>query len=129
MAEFGTHLTGRLNGINNFGQVCTCFRGVEGGEEVILDFSRVAYASASWLSAVMLPLHRRAAEPEHDFYPLVAKFPSDSVDDLKLVAEQARLPFLLIAAADRIPVVAQLAGVLDPAPTGNVAGCRGVSRR
>lgn len=111
MIELGTHLSGRPKGIKDFAKICETLAPVRAGELVVLDFREVEYVSASWISAMLLPLARRGAEPDNDFFLIIASFPKDSVDDLQLVAEQARLPFLLVSSVSAKR--AKLIGVLD----------------
>jgi hypothetical protein len=109
MYEYGSHLSTRPKGIRDFGKVCERLAKVRPGEVVLLDFDKVGYVSASWITAMMVPLSRRAAEEVNDFFLLLRNFPADSLDDLKLVADQNRVPFLLLAGKTK----ARLIGTLD----------------
>jgi len=109
MSDYGAHLTTRPKGIQDFGKVCERLAKVRPGEVVTLDFDNVEYVSASWITAMMVPLARRAAEGLNDFFLLVRSFPVDSLDDLRLVADQNRVPFLLVTGRSRT----RLIGTLD----------------
>lgn len=109
MFEYGSHLTTRPKGIRDYGKVCERLAKVRPGEVVLLDFNDVAYVSASWITAMMVPLSRRAAEGVNDFFLLVKNFPEDSLDDLKLVADQNRVPFLMTVGKSKT----RLVGTLD----------------
>lgn len=110
--QFGKHLSGRLNGKKHFGQAAELLSPVKPGEIVILDFKKVEYVSGSWINAMLVPLVRRGAEETNDFFVVLANFPPDSVDDLQLVAEQWRVPFLLLRSNTSL-AEAELVGMLD----------------
>ena len=94
------------------------------GEVVVLDFTGVEYVSASWINAMLVPLSRRAAEVGNDFYLVLAGFPTNSIDDLQLVADQNHLPFLLSGAA-ALPVLhARLVGTLDAGQRATLAAAQ-----
>jgi hypothetical protein len=109
MFEYGTHLSTRPKGIRDYGKVCERLAKVRPGEVVLLDFDNIEYVSASWIAAMMVPLARRAAEEVNDFFLLVRHFPAESLDDLKLVADQNRVPFLLVTGKSKT----RLIGTLD----------------
>jgi hypothetical protein len=114
MAQLGTRLSGRPKGIKDYAKVCEHLVSVRPDALVVLDFEGVEYVSASWISAMLVSLHRRAAEASNDFYLLIANFPEESVDDLQLVADQARVPFLRINTKKGNKSKASLVGTLDP---------------
>lgn len=109
---FGKQLSGRLNGKKHFGKAAELLSGVRPGESVVLDFKDVAYVTGSWINAMLVPLIRRGAEDSNDFFILLANFPRNSIDDLQLVAEQSRVPFLVVASSKSV-ARAELVGVLD----------------
>jgi len=111
--HFGKQLSGRLNGKKHFGRAAELLSGVQAGESVLLDFKHIEYVTGSWINAMLVPLLKRSAEEGNDFFVLLANFPRNSIDDLFLVAEQTRIPFLLTdntKMTDR----AELVGILDP---------------
>src|ERR1700722_6653294 len=110
--HFGKHLSGRLSGKKHFGKAAELLSSVQPGKSVVFDFKEVEYVSGSWINAMLLPLNRRGAEGANDFFILLMNFPKNSIDDLQMVAEQSRVPFLLIASS-QTPSRAALVGVLD----------------
>lgn len=118
---FGTNLSGRIPGKKHFGQASELLSPVQPGEVVVLDFRGVEYVSASWISAMLVPLSKRAAEEANDFYIVLTGFPANSINDLQLVAEQNHLPFLVTPTA-KVPVPkARLVGTLDAAQRSTLA--------
>ena len=114
VSHFGSHLTGRLTGKKHYGQAAELLSVVQPGETVILNFENVEYVSGSWINSMLVPLLRRGAEDANDFFPVLANFPLNSVDDLQLVAEQSRVPFLLLRRNTSV-AKAVLIGLLDTA--------------
>lgn len=110
--HMGKLLTGRLTGKQHFAKACELLAGVARDSIVALNFRGTDYISASWINAMILPLIEYASDEKNDFYVVLADFPNLSRDDLQLVAEQNRLPVLVVS-GDK-PTVASLFGTLDP---------------
>jgi hypothetical protein len=109
--QFGIQLSGRLNGKKHFGKAAELLSDVRPGECVVFNFKNVEYVSGSWINAMLVPIVRRGAEDANDFFIFLTNFPRNSIDDLQLVAEQARVPFLITN--NRSITRAELIGVLD----------------
>jgi hypothetical protein len=110
--QMGKLLTGRLTGRQHFAKACDLLAGVAPNSIVVLDFHGTQYISASWINAMILPLITFAADEKNDFYVVVTNFPQLSLDDLQLVAEQNRLPVLVVSGDDSN--VGSIFGTLDP---------------
>jgi len=101
--QFDQRLQGEPNGRRAFAVACEKLGGTKAGELVPLDFSDVLVVTASWLSAMLLPLYRWAADEETDW-----------LDDLRLVARHNRKLFLIRPATAETQA-ASLVGPMDDA--------------
>src|SRR5688500_10853040 len=95
--DMGRLLTGRLTGRQHFAKCCELLADTPPDAVVMLDFGGTEYVSASWINAMLLPLIAYAADDKNYFYVVVKNFPEVSRDDLQLVAEQNRLPVLIVS--------------------------------
>ncbi len=97
---FDDRLQGEPNGRRAFVMMCEKLEGTKVGDLVTLDFSEIRIVTASWLSAMLLPLYRWAAAEQTDLYfVLIYGSDKDWLDDLRLVARHNRKFFLIRAAA------------------------------
>jgi hypothetical protein len=94
--QMGRLLTGRFNGRQHFAKACELLASISPNATVTLDFKGTEYVSASWINAMLQPLVAFAADEKNDFYIVVKNFPEISRDDLQFVAEQNRLPIIVI---------------------------------
>lgn len=109
--DMGRLLTGRLTGRQHFAKCCELLADVLPGSVVTLDFGGTEYVSASWINAMLLPLISFSADDKNDLYVVVKNFPEMSLDDLQLVAEQNRLPVVVVSDDGKSGT---LYGSLDP---------------
>lgn len=113
--QFGQRLQGEPNGRRAFAVACEKLGGTKAGELLTLDFSDVLVVTASWLSAMLLPLYRWAADDQTDlFFVIVYGEETDWLDDLRLVARHNRKLFLIRPATAETQAVA-LVGPIDDA--------------
>jgi hypothetical protein len=113
--ELSERLQGEPNGRRAFAVACEKLSGVKTGELVTLDFSDVLVVTASWISAMLLPLYRWAADEQTDLFFVIAYGPdTDWLDDLRLVARHNRRFFLVRPAAAKSDAVTLL-GPMDEA--------------
>jgi hypothetical protein len=113
--ELGERLQGEPNGRRAFAIACEKLGGRKAGELVTLDFSDVLVVTASWISAMLLPLYRWAADEQTDLFFVIAYGPeTDWLDDLRLVARHNRRFFLVHPAAAKTQTVTLL-GPMDEA--------------
>jgi hypothetical protein len=109
--ELGKRLQGEPNGRRAFAVTCERLGRIKSGEVVTLDFSDVLVVTASWLSAMLLPLYRWAADDQTDLFIYIAYgAETDWLDDLRLVARHNRRLFLIHPAATK----AQSATLIGP---------------
>lgn len=103
---FGERLQGEPNGRKAFVVACEKLGGAQAGELVTLDFSDVLIVTASWLSAMLLPLYRWAAADQTNlFFLLLYGTETDWLDELDLVARHNRRFFIVQPAAVKMQSV------------------------
>jgi hypothetical protein len=109
----GDRLQGEPNGRKAFSTVCEALAGAKPGELVTLDFGGVRVVTASWISAMLLPLYRWAADEQVDVYFVLSGL-ADWLDEVRLVARFNRR-FFLIAGPDGKTAKTLLIGALEAA--------------
>ena len=116
IADFlGTRLQGEPKGTKDFGRMCDVLSGVAPGELITLDFAGVEVATASWMSAMLLPLFRWSADDHIDLYFVLRNgLKAEWLSDLKLVARYNEYGFL-VSGPEAAPAKAVLIGALDEA--------------
>jgi hypothetical protein len=113
--EFGQRLQGEPKGRRAFAAASEKLGGRKAGELVTLDFSDVLIVTASWISAMLLPLYRWAADEQVDlFFEIVYGPDLDWLDDLRLVARHNRRFFLIRPSSGKKRVLT-LIGPMDEA--------------
>lgn len=110
--ELGLLLMGRTGGRRDFARLCGLLSEVPSGEPVLLDFDKVQVVTASWVNAALVPLMQWASSEQTNIFPLILNVSADSIDELRLVAENSHLCFL-IASNESPPKSAKLVGSLD----------------
>lgn len=113
-SAFGKQLQGELLGKKHYARIWEMLTDVVPGDMVLLNFKDVDVVTGSWISAMLVPFYRRAADPNIDLFPVLCNAHQDWLDDLSLVAKWTHQCFLV---ADRIhttPRRAVLIGTLDP---------------
>lgn len=110
-----SQLQGETLGKRHYARVCELLSEVGQGEVVLLDFKEIGVVTGSWISAMIVPLYRRAAEPEIDFFPILCNANEEWLDDLSLLAKWTHQCYL-VSFKCAMPVrQARLVGSLDPA--------------
>ena len=109
----GTRLQGEPKGTKDFGRACEVLSGAKPGELVTLNFAGVEMATASWMSAMLLPLLRWAGGEHVDLYFVLRNgIGAEWLSDLKLVARYNEHGFL-VCGPEGSPARAVLVGPLD----------------
>jgi len=109
----GERLQGEPNGRNAFSTVCKALAGTKPGDLVTLDFGGIRVVTASWISAMLLPLYRWAADERTDVYFVITNgLGADWLDDLRLVARFNRR-FFLVAGSGVVATNPMLIGALE----------------
>lgn len=111
---FGTQLQGETLGKKHYARIWELLSDTGQGEVVFLDFKGVDVVTGSWISAMLVPLYRRAAEPEIDLFPVLCNASGDWLDDLTLLAKWTHQCFLVADKCTLPPRKATLIGSLDP---------------
>jgi hypothetical protein len=112
--EHGERLQGEPNGRKAFAVTCEKLGGKKPGELVALDFSDALIVTASWISAMLLPLYRWAADEQTDLYFVITYgAETDWLDDLRLVARHNRKIFLVSPDSTKTEAVTLLGPIDD----------------
>lgn len=111
---FGTQLQGESLGKKHYAKIWELLSDTDQGELVLLDFKGVDVVTGSWINAMIVPLHRRAAQPEIDLFPVLCNASDDWIDDLGLLAKWTHQCFLVADKCTPPPRKARLIGSLDP---------------
>ncbi|MBI3468896.1 MAG: hypothetical protein HY000_38315 [Planctomycetes bacterium] len=109
-----TQLQGETLGKRHYARVCELLSEVGQGEVVLLDFKGVDVVTGSWISAMIVPLYRRAADPDIDLFPVLCNASADWLDDLALLAKWTHQCYLVADKCTSPPRRATLVGSLDP---------------
>jgi hypothetical protein len=110
----GPRLQGEPNGRRHFGRMCEALSGATAGEVILLDFQEVLLVTASWISAMIVPLFRWASGDQIDlFFVFRDARDAEWLDDLKLVAQYNHQCYLVVG-GESPPRRAKLVGDLDP---------------
>lgn len=111
---FGEQLQGESLGKKHYARIWELLSDIDSGEIVLLDFKGVNVVTGSWINAMIVPLHRRAAQPEIDLFPVLCNASEDWIDDLELLAKWTHQCFLVADKCTLPPRRARLIGILDP---------------
>lgn len=88
-------LAGKSNGLRDYPKVLSAVEETGAGDIVVLDWSGVELATASYFGATFVPLLRLAIEGQLDRYFVLTGLNQTSLDELKLVLENQGMVTLI----------------------------------
>lgn len=89
------YLVGKIGGQRDLPKFMAAISAIPDGSTVILDWSGVEHASASYFGSAILPILRMATNGDLDRYFIFSNVNQNSLDELKLVVEFLNLVVLL----------------------------------
>ncbi|HTU32911.1 MAG TPA: hypothetical protein VMF66_03820 [Candidatus Acidoferrum sp.] len=107
-------LAGKSDGLRDFPMLLGAVEEMAAGETVVLDWSNVEIATASYLGATFVPLLRMAMQGQLDRYFVVAGLNKTCLEELKLVLELQNLVALTGEWKDGSIQDPQVIGRLEP---------------
>lgn len=108
-------LAGKSNGMRDYPKLLSAIEGTATGETVVLDWSDVELATASYFGATFVPLLRLAMEGQLDRYFVLTGLNQTGAEELKLVLENQGLVALVGEWKEGHVRNAKVLGQLDPA--------------
>ena len=108
-------LAGKSNGLRDYPQLMSAVEETTDEETVVLDWSGVEIATASYFGATFVPLLRMAMAGQLDRYFVVTGLNKTCLDELKLVLELQGLVTLAGEWKEGGVCNAEILGLLDPA--------------
>jgi hypothetical protein len=108
-------LAGKSNGLRDYPKLLSAIEGTGAGDIVVLDWSGIELATASYFGATFVPLLRLAIEGQLDRYFVLTGLNQTSLDELKLVLENQGLVTLIGDWKEDGVRNAETLGRLDPA--------------
>ena len=112
--SFGTQLQGEILGKKHYAGIWKLLSEASQGETILLNFDGVDVVTGSWINAMLVPLYRRAADPEIDLFPVLCNVQGDWLDDLALLAKWTHQCYLVAKKCAVPPKQVTLIGSLDP---------------
>jgi len=88
-------LAGKSHGLRDYPKLLSAIEGTGAGDIVVLDWSDIELATASYFGATFVPLLRLAIEGQLDRYFVLTGLNQTSLDELKLVLENQGLVTLI----------------------------------
>jgi hypothetical protein len=113
LRDFGSSLQGRIQGGQDFANICGRMAGAHPDQIVVLDFHSVRYVTGSWLNAMVVPLFGWAAHPGRDLFPVLKGVRDEWFDELYLIANWNQQCYLIGDNGEMPPKRAQLVGHME----------------